>query len=445
MRNLIWFFAVWILIGARTATAGHWDDWKEEVFLHDGRVILVERSLYFEFKLTCGDEASLGTFCNVPTTYKISFKHPDTQEEISWKEDFIPAALEIFDKAPYLVAVGPGAPVAMGIYPICNGIPYLYYRYDKGRSRWELLEESAIPKELAKANLGFGYEKRYKGKLLSHAEIARYNQWKEKHISSWFVVNLPKNFHEWIFYNKWDFAASQRRMYRGKDGCKDIKPLTDPEMDESRKVSQQLEDSAQNIVGVFLGLDERPETFTEEQYKAIEGVWGVTWLKPSCKGIVDKVWAPENLTGPYARQITFSNGKRTQFNMNHWFTMTTCSKDMVYAIRRKDHTNLIINRFRATGEMVDVTKVAMEENRMPRTKEWQELLRVQPVSNDELILEFAQLEGYKTNLASPAHRMAVWKAKFKIKLMASNKRMSLKLAPNPALQGTLYDKAAPRH
>lgn len=417
MQNLIWLFAVLILIGSGTATAGHWDDWKEEVALHDGRAILVERSLYFEFKLICGDAGSPSTFCNVPTTHKISFKHPDTREKISWKEDFSPVALEIIGSVPYLVAVGTGVPVAMGTYPVCNGIPYLYYRYNQDGSRWELLKESAIPKGLARTNMAYGYERENKGKLLSRAEIARFNQDQERRLSSWFVVNMPKNFHEWTFYGKWDFADSQRRMYKGKDGCKDIKPLSDPEMEESRKVSQQLENSAKTVVGVFLGLDETPETFTKGQYKAIEGDWGVTWLKPSCKGIVDKVVSPRDIKGPYARQITFSSGKRAQFNMNHWFTMTTCSKDMVYAIRRQDHTNFIINRFRATGEIVDVTKVALEQNKMPNTKKWPELLRVQPLSSNELILEFAQLEGYETNVPPPAYRIAVWKAKFNVKLM----------------------------
>lgn len=304
MRTSIWLFAVWILIGARTATAGHWDNWKEEVALHDGRVILVERSLYFEFKLLCGDGGSPSTFCNVPTTNKISFKHPDTREEVSWKEDFSPVALEIIGRVPYLVVVGTGVPVAMGTYPVCNGIPYLYYRYDKSSSRWELLGEASIPKELAKANMTYGYERESKGKLISRAEVARHNQDREERLSSWFAVKMPRNFHAWTFYGKWDFASSQRRMYKGKDGCKDVKPLADPEMDESRKISQQLEDSAKTVVGVFLGLDETRETFTKDQFRAIEGDWGITWVKPSCKGIVDKVVSPIDIKGPYARQIT---------------------------------------------------------------------------------------------------------------------------------------------
>ena len=35
---------------------------KEEVALHDGRAILVERSLYFEFKLICGDAGTWKCF-----------------------------------------------------------------------------------------------------------------------------------------------------------------------------------------------------------------------------------------------------------------------------------------------------------------------------------------------------------------------------------------------
>jgi hypothetical protein len=207
-------------------------------------------------------------------------------------------------------------------------------------------------------------------------------------------------------------------MYEGKNSCKDIKPLLDPEMEVSRKTSQQLEDSSKTVVGVFMGLDETPEAFTKEQFKEIEGVWGVTWLKSSCEGVVDKVADLRDLKGPYARQITFSNGKRTQFSMNHTFTMTTCSKSMVYAIRRKNRTNLIINRYRATGEIVDVTEVALEQNKMPQTDDWPALLRVHPVGNKELILEIAQLKGYKTQLPPPAHRMAAWKAKFRVNFAA---------------------------
>lgn len=83
-----------------------------------------------------------------------------------------------------------------------------------------------------------------------------------------------------------------------------------------------------------------------------------------------------------------------------------------------DHTNFVINRFRATGEVVGVTKVALEQNKMPDSKRWPELLRVQPESNNELILEFAQLEGYETTVPPPAHRIAVWKAKFKVQFDA---------------------------
>lgn len=404
-----------VLISPKIASAGHWEDWKEEALLHDGRVVLVERSLYFEFKLMCGDGGSPHTHCNVPTTYKISFHHPGTQEAISWEGGFVPAALEIIDQVPYLVVVGTGVPVEMGTYPVCNGTPYLYYRYDKVKSRWEVLNESGMPKELTKANLGFGYDDRSNGKLLSHAEITRYNQWKEKQLSAWFVVHLPKNFEGWSFYDKWGFAASQRRMYKGTESCKNIKPEIDPEVDENRKISRVLENSAKTVDVIFIGLDRTTETFTEEQYKATMGNFGgVAWLKPSCIGIVDKIEEPVNLTGPYSRQITFKNGKRSQLTRNYSFPIIACSNDMVYVIRPKDHANLVVNRYRATGEVVDVTKVALDESKLPNTEDWPKLLRIQPVSKDEIIIEFAQLEEYQSKLLAPVYSKVAWKAKFKV-------------------------------
>jgi hypothetical protein len=439
-----------------SAWAGHWVDWNEEALLSDGRKVLVSRNTYYEFQLVCGDEGSgMSTFCNSPKTYRISFEHPDSGDEIEWEEDDLsPVSLQIINKVPYLVAHGPDAPVAMVAYPVCNGTPYIFYKYVKGKSwrskkSWELLDEASIPDEIFKKNLSFAPEEHSTKKVLSEKRVRRKNEEYAHRLGETGWLDTPRNFDEWKSGNRWQFARSQRSYYKGPGTCKDLKPLPDPKGDETRKLADSLEASARTISGNFVGLDDSQEVFTSSQFRKLQGSWWATWVRPNCKEIVKGFTSPNDIHGPYAYEITFSNGNRTQItlprkevassmgNKKRWaidtplrLVMATCSMDMVYVIRQSDGNNFIISRYRSTGDIVDVTKVALEQNKMPTVPRSNaslfQLLQVHAVTNDEIVLEFARLDYAKKNVdgtivleegrtLTGSHLMVIWKARFNVR------------------------------
>lgn len=452
LRALKLMFLLLALIASATVNAGLFGfgghSWKEEVLLHDGQKIIVKRSQSYGGRHEIGQSSPI-------KEHSITFTLPGSSKNLTWTSEFGEdvgmtyfslLALHLLNGIPYIVAEPTN-------YLSCNkwGRPnpcYVFFKYN-GKA-WQRIPLAEFPAEFKNINV-----------ILSTKQEKEIEQLASKHgyISAEDVNELNRYHKDNRYYRSIlrepmpNFNNACPEMIRTGDGgwsgigffetqpsaeaclkycerekvvaencpCRRIfidKPAwSDPEMEESWRYSQQLEDSARTAIGVFQDIDKTPEIFTKEQYKAIEGVWGVTWLKPSCNGIVEKVETLRDRdVGPLAHQITFRNGKRVRFNNGHWFTMTTCSKDMVYAIRRKDHTNFIINRYRASSEIVDVTKVALAPNKMPSTKDWQELLRVQFVTNDELIFELAQLEGYKTNVPPPAYRIATWRAKFNVGL-----------------------------
>jgi len=195
---------------------GHWEDWKEEVMLHDGRVLIVDREVFIEFRLTCGDMGSPQTFCNSPSRYRLTFVNPDTSRKTHWEGDdgFNPFALGIVDRIPYLVVTGSSVPRRMDSHPECNGTPFFYYRYEESNNRWRLISGGEAPVQFRQANLMPSYDNRYKGKTLPVGEIISQlmNTEDPGQTGFFYQVWLPRNPDEWQYLSKSEFLNSLRRM-----------------------------------------------------------------------------------------------------------------------------------------------------------------------------------------------------------------------------------------
>jgi hypothetical protein len=118
--------------------------WQEEVLLHDGRVIVVERSV------RTGDvPVELG---QPPGTsdMDLTFSTADGRS-VTWEagKSFRPMILDFFDGTPYVVATGRTGPdyERHG----CPRPPYFIFLYDG--QRWERLDYERLPKNIRKANL----------------------------------------------------------------------------------------------------------------------------------------------------------------------------------------------------------------------------------------------------------------------------------------------------
>lgn len=119
-------------------------EWKQEVPLHDGRVIVLERI-----------SKQTGTLFpeNVGLEYEqtLTFVHPDTQERIRWTlpKGLQPAALEFERGVPYYL---------LKVYTVadynaweCPNPPWLLYRHDQGS--WQRVPFEQLPEKVVKRNV----------------------------------------------------------------------------------------------------------------------------------------------------------------------------------------------------------------------------------------------------------------------------------------------------
>jgi hypothetical protein len=154
MAMRIWAAMVPLMIlggGMNACAMGSSASWREEVELHDGRKIVVERAQ------TRGGRHEIGQ--EIPVAEHImSFKHPDTGKSITWKSEYgievdkwslLPLALDVVNGAPYIVTTPAGC-IAYNKWQRPNP-PYVVQKLD-GKV-WQRVELSAFPAVIREANL----------------------------------------------------------------------------------------------------------------------------------------------------------------------------------------------------------------------------------------------------------------------------------------------------
>lgn len=162
MRNLYglrWLFQVSILIVVVEMSACAMvgalpfsgDSWKEEVLLHDGRKMIVERSQSY------GGRHELGQSLPVKE-HTITFMVPGSSNRITWtseydeslgRTNFTPLALHILKNTPYIV-VTPNLMLSYNKWGRPNP-PYVFFKYED--SGWKRIGLEDFPPEFKNINL----------------------------------------------------------------------------------------------------------------------------------------------------------------------------------------------------------------------------------------------------------------------------------------------------
>jgi len=142
-----------VSMSAEAGLFGNTKGWKEEVQLHDGRVLLIERS----FNL--GGYPTLDARERRLLDETITFTLPESSQKVVWKTDFdnavpepnslSPLLLDIIGGVPYL-ATSPAGCIAYNKWGRPNP-PYILFKYVN--SAWQQIPMKAFPAELAQANL----------------------------------------------------------------------------------------------------------------------------------------------------------------------------------------------------------------------------------------------------------------------------------------------------
>jgi hypothetical protein len=119
--------------------------WKQEVPLHDGRVIVLDRLSFI------GAEAVLMNRLRMEIEQTLAFTHPDTGERIEWKlpEGLIPHMLDVDGGVPYYVLEAH----TVGDYNTwnCPNPPWMVFRYVG--ARWQRTPVEDLPPSFVDANL----------------------------------------------------------------------------------------------------------------------------------------------------------------------------------------------------------------------------------------------------------------------------------------------------
>lgn len=158
LQRTLRLFALWILsLGALSACAvatgglGEGDTWREEVLLHDGQKIIVQRSQTYGGRHEIGQSAPA-------REHSIRFVMPNTSREVTWtseygeglgRTNFNLLALHIKQDTAYLI-VEPNLCLSYNKWGRPNP-PYLIFKWEA--TAWSQLTMAELPQEFVDINL----------------------------------------------------------------------------------------------------------------------------------------------------------------------------------------------------------------------------------------------------------------------------------------------------
>lgn len=155
MRHWLLAISLTILGGGMSAEAGLFgfggDSWKEEVLLHDGQKIIVERSQTYGGRHEIGQSQPI-------KEHTISFTLPQSKKPITWtseyskdigRTNFNLLAVHVMNGTPYLVA-SPNLCLSYNKWGRPNP-PYVFFKYDA--KAWQRIPLSEFPAEFKTINV----------------------------------------------------------------------------------------------------------------------------------------------------------------------------------------------------------------------------------------------------------------------------------------------------
>lgn len=144
MKPQVLLIALIVALGATACFGRATYRWKEEVLLHDGQVIVIERSVRTgEVPVEIGQPPG-------ESDYTLSFRMAGGKT-VSWEagKSFRPMIFDLHSGTPYVVATGRTSPdyEKHG----CPKPPYFIFRYTDGS--WQRIDYEQMPKEIRRTNL----------------------------------------------------------------------------------------------------------------------------------------------------------------------------------------------------------------------------------------------------------------------------------------------------
>lgn len=210
--------------------------WKDQVQLHDGRVVESIRSVAFHYG---GGELSQA-FTKWPDQYALEIKNPNTGELIKWQSPrgFMQLAVDFWEGTAYGVILQNYISADLKQYG-CPSIPYVFFRYDQRNRVWKQISIADFPTQLLRVNLSVRYDGTYmaNGRTQTVKDIGSRNR-----TGSRINPEIPTSFESWDSEHK-----NPWRVGHYQDGCRGTIPSNqDPAHPQS--IGQHSKNVAAEII-----------------------------------------------------------------------------------------------------------------------------------------------------------------------------------------------------
>lgn len=138
-------FVLGALLTVLTSACSSESQWKEEVLLSDGKMIVIDRGVTFGPRRFEPGQSTTGA-----VKYWLSFLNPANEQIVRWENPgkLKPMILAISGGVPYIVAV----PISAAGYMEagCPNPAYFFFKYENG---WESIAFKDYPQEAKRRNL----------------------------------------------------------------------------------------------------------------------------------------------------------------------------------------------------------------------------------------------------------------------------------------------------
>src|SRR5690606_22753592 len=148
MKHVIFILILSFITGCAAASSRHesFREWKEEVKLNDGRIIMVNQ------KWRCDRIGKYNTgkeYCSTMRESWLTFQLPEfSNQEITWNEELMPLVLNVDQGQLYIVGIAEGGQFLIYGKP---QPPYIGYRWNA--DEWHRIPFEEIPEAIYKTNM----------------------------------------------------------------------------------------------------------------------------------------------------------------------------------------------------------------------------------------------------------------------------------------------------
>lgn len=391
---------IWLVALPITSSAA--ESWDEEALLHDGRLIVINREVGYTLQVLSGDSGSPVFMKSWPDKFWLKFKHPDTQETIKWQgeQNFNPVLLDIIDSVPYLVVSGRPDKKTEKIYG-CPELPFIYLKYESGFfGKWVPVSAENSPKNLRDMNLS----PRYPDHLSRNDSQRDYQS--RKSVLTNIRFDSPNGTGGKIptSYDNWDYPFKESYRYnRRNNDCR--KPAEGPpptaKFEAARLSIYDAELKAKTVIATVDSYSDKTEIVTSEDFSRIKGVWsGNGYLTRNCNNIVKSIrpvrefldkggwhYNGYELLLNSGEEIPLQKSLSNQSMAHRQFKIVNCSEDIIYVISQSSKENLLVQRLKSSGEVMDAFNIILTATeKITVGSDWADLWEILPENNNLTIV-----------------------------------------------------------